>query len=158
MNDSEKHASEGARIRQANSDALVRLMREHRFTLPQRTWDKWRPCVPTKGVVVGVVDRDVVCVATDGVLGMFVDERGEWPVLDGHVQWFKWQTPIVTMVPYMKDGKRRFFKQVKDSGAPATLFGRAKIARTETTSATKPKSPRTPKPPSAAMAALLELE
>lgn len=147
-------ASIRASVSDANYNSLIRLMSEHGFTLPARQMPKWRPTVATRGTIPGI-DRDVICIATDGILGIFIDGTGQdLPPLDGHVKHFSWTTPIETMVPYIdSEGRQRFFKQVRDSGAPSALHSMPKRPRPANgTSPAKSRGPRTPSQKSIAAA------
>lgn len=107
-------------VAKLNRDSLFRLIEQYKLYIPQRDLDRWRPTVPTLGTIDGFYDLgDMTCVATDGLQAYFVMADGR-PWL-GHVQMFHWAEPVVSMVPYYKDGETKFFKSVKDQGAPAAL-------------------------------------
>lgn len=119
-------------------------MKEHRFTLPLREFEKWRPTIPTIGSIPGVAEREMTCVATNGILGIFVQDG--FAPLYGHVQHFRWLVPVITMVPYIKDGQQRFFKQVKDHGAPSILHGKPKTSTRSGEKAVRTKKAKTSPP------------
>lgn len=110
-------------VARLNSNALSALIQQHKLFIPQRDFDRWRPTIPTSGTVDGFFDLgNMLCVATDGLQAWFILE-GRPPHL-GHVQCFRWDVPVVRMVPFIKPtGETGFFKSVKDHGAPSALFG-----------------------------------
>lgn len=117
-----------ATVAQANRDALSAVCEEFGIRLRPDTYAKWRPTVRTYGSIRGV-EVGVRCVATDGLLGVFVPvaadghRMGRWFL--GHVAWFEWS-----------DGDEQC------TGAPATLFS-VSVSGT-VVEATRPKA-RAPK-------------
>lgn len=127
-----------------NRRALVELMLKHGITIPAREFDKWRPTVEKTGSIAGVADG-LMCIMTDGLLGYFLREDRE--PLYGHIQHFKWDIPDVSYIPYWNEqGEKKFFKQVRDQGAPPPLFKRPPklVAGNQTSTSPKVKKPRTP--------------
>jgi hypothetical protein len=117
-----------------NRRKLVELMRDYNITIPAKQFDKWRPTEVKTGRIDGVSDG-LTCIMTDGMLGYFL--REDKLPLYGHVEWFKWDVPEVSYIPYIDEhGQERFFKQVKDQGAPSAWAKRE----------TKPRAPRERKP------------
>lgn len=117
-----------------NANALSELVRLHALSISNRDFDRWRPTVPTSGYIDGFFDLgNLTCVATDGLQAWFLREADERPHV-GHVQFFRWDVPVIKMVPYVKPtGEVGFFKSVKDQGAPSALYGmppRPKVATT----------------------------
>lgn len=104
-----------------NETELSRLMDVHGLYIRPAELRKWRPTVPTTGHIPGVANN-LTCIATDGLLGWFLRD-GTFP-LQGHVTHFQWDNEVVSMVPYYDPVERRtkYFKQVRDSGCPKTLF------------------------------------
>lgn len=108
----------------ANRESLFRLIAQYDLHINRRDLDRWRPTIPTQGTIDGFFDLGTMtCVATDGIQAWFllIDQR---PHI-GHVQFFHWDNPVVTMVPYLKpSGEVGYFKSVKDQGAPGPLHKR----------------------------------
>lgn len=125
-----------------NAKALSKLMEQHHLFIPARDYPKWRPTVPTAGVVDGFYREAspfsvMTCIATDGILAYFLlADDSTWI---GHVGHFRWNEEVVSMVPYLKNGEVRYFKSVKDCGAPAALFKKTPPPRAESTKKAKPK-------------------
>lgn len=111
-------------VARLNRDSLSALIEQHKLYISQRDIDRWRPTVPTSGTIDGFYDLgEMVCIATDGLQAYFLLPSGQ-PFI-GHVQMFHWDVPVVSMVPYVDEsGQVRFFKSVKDQGAPAALHRR----------------------------------
>lgn len=109
-------------VSRLNRDGILSLIELHKLFIPRRDMDRWRPTVPTSGTIDGFFDLgDMLCIATDGLQAYFILPDGR-PWL-GHVQMFHWTEPVVSMVPYIDEhGQQRFFKSVKDQGAPAALY------------------------------------
>jgi hypothetical protein len=101
---------------------LFALIELHQLFIPRRDIDRWRPTAPTDGTVDGFSDLGTMtCIATDGLRAFYILPDGRTWL--GHVQCFHWDVPIITMVPYVDEqGRRRFFKSVKDKGAPSALY------------------------------------
>jgi hypothetical protein len=116
-------------IDQKNRDRLVGLCNRHGLFIPQRDFDKWRPTVETTGEVDGFWHLGQLrCIATDGLQAWFLRVDGQ-PWI-GHVGNFHWDEKVVSYVPYINEfGERRFFKSVKDRGAPSAFFGMPKVYR-----------------------------
>lgn len=114
----------------ANSDELSRLLSVHGdIYIPRKDQDKWRPTVPTSGTVDGFYHLgSLTCVATDGLQGWFIQDNGRaWLA---HVEHFHWDVPVVSFVPYIDEhGQERFFKSVKDQGAPSAFARRTQKER-----------------------------
>lgn len=107
-----------------NRQRMVELMLEHNITIPAKQFDKWRPTEEKTGHIAGVANG-LKIIMTDGLLGYFI--RGDREPLYGHVQHFKWDEPNISFVPYIDEhGEQKFFKQVKDSGAPPALYKRTR--------------------------------
>lgn len=108
-----------------NRRSLVELMREYNITLPAKQFDKWRPTVRKTGRISGISDG-LECIMTDGLLGYFL--RGDKEPLYGHVGWFIWDQPDITIIPNPnyrgKPGEKKFITIVKDRGCPSTLHKR----------------------------------
>jgi hypothetical protein len=118
-----------------NGVALLEVMEKYGLTLPAREFATWRPTQPTDGRIEGIADG-ITCLATNGILGFFVSEWRE-PFI-GHVQYFMWDTPVVSYVPFVNEhGEEKFFKSVKDHGAPAALHRREQRPRERTSKARK---------------------
>lgn len=109
-------------IAKLNRDGMISLIELHKLFIPRRDMDRWRPTVPTSGTIDGYFDLgDMLCIATDGLQAYFILPDGR-PWL-GHVQMFHWNEPVVSYVPYMDEhGNEKFFKSVKDQGAPSALY------------------------------------
>jgi hypothetical protein len=106
-----------------NKRRMVELMLQHNITIPAKQFDKWRPTVEKTGRISGVSDG-LTCIMTDGLQGYFIREERE-PLI-GHVEWFEWDEPDVSYIPYIDEhGQKKFFKQVKDKGAPGPYWKRA---------------------------------
>lgn len=116
-------------VARKNYDGLVTVMVKHNFSLNARDFHKWRPTVPTSGRIPGVFEN-VICIATNGLLGQFHKE-GTTQAFEAHVQHFMWDNAIISMVPYYDQKSRRmkYFQNVRDQGAPSTLFAREKKKR-----------------------------
>lgn len=136
-----------------NRRRLVELMGIHNITLPAKQFDKWRPTEEKTGRIDGVSDG-LTCIMTDGLQGYFVREDRE-PLI-GHVQWFKWDVPNVSYIPYYNEqGEKKFFKQETDSGAPPPYFKRPpKLANAQSREPRerKPKKPKVHVPMTSAAA------
>lgn len=133
-------------VQRKNSNALSELVRLHALSISNRDFDRWRPTVPTSGYIDGFFDLgNLTCVATDGLQAWFTRESDERPHI-GHVQFFRWDVPVIKMVPYMKpSGEVGFFKSVKDQGAPSALYGMPPRARPASERTAKSKRSRKPK-------------
>jgi hypothetical protein len=125
---------------QQNRQLLVRLMLEYNITIPAKQFDKWRPTERKTGRIPGV-SEGLTCIMTDGLLGFFIRE-GKQP-LYGHVGWFRWDEPDVSYVKYIDEhGEEKFFKQVKQEGAPSAYFKRPSRPREAREKKQKIKKPR----------------
>jgi hypothetical protein len=115
-------------------------MGQHGITIPASQIDKWRPTTPTDGVVNGFEHLgDLTCIMTDGMQAYYITVFNK-PWL-GHIANFRWYEEVVSYVPYLlPNGEQRFFKSVKDSGAPPALYRRTPKPKTVNKSA-KPKRP-----------------
>ena len=69
--DNETEASDRATIAQLNRDALSAVQAETGITIAAHQYSKWRPTVRTTSTIQGL-DSACTCVATDGMLGIFV--------------------------------------------------------------------------------------
>lgn len=118
------------------SEALIALQRQYGFTLPRNSHE-WRAVVPTWGTHVAQPDRQLRCIATDGLLGIFHDREARLFTL--HVQWFVWADSVSNPVTYYdKEEKReKRFVVTKCDGAPPPIGGAS--------SKTKEKKERKPK-------------
>lgn len=114
----------------ANSDELSAVLARHpSIFIPRRDMDKWRPTVETTGSVDGFYHLgSMTCIATDGLQAWFIlDDGSTWI---GHVGNFHWDVPVVSFVPYIDEhGQERFFKSVKDQGAPSAFARRKQKER-----------------------------
>lgn len=100
-----------------NRERLVKLMLRYNITIPAREIDKWRPTVEKTGNIPGVSDG-LTCIATNGLLAYFT--RPDREPLYGHVHWFHWDTPDISYIPFVNEhGELRYFKSIKDVGAPS---------------------------------------
>lgn len=109
----------------ANSDELSRLLGQHGdIYISRKDQDKWRPTVPTSGTVDGFYHLgSMTCIATDGLQAWFLLDSGRAWI--GHVMNFHWDVPIISFVPYIDEhGQEKFFKSVKDQGAPSAFARR----------------------------------
>lgn len=131
-------------VARKNAAALSLLVRDHSLFISHRDFDRWRPTVATSGMIDGFYDLGTLtCVATDGLQAWFLREAGERPWF-GHVQFFKWDVPVVRMVPYTRaDGSQGMFKSVKEQGAPSALYGRTPKVRAHRETASKKKKEKT---------------
>jgi hypothetical protein len=110
-------------VRRLNSDGLSKLQAEYgTIYIPWREYAKWRPTQPTSGLIDGLEHLgELTCLCTDGLQAWFERQNGD--VFLGHVGNFRWSEPVISYVPYVDDhGRERFFKSIKDSGAPSTLY------------------------------------
>lgn len=115
--------SERELVQNLNEQGMVKVMEQTKLTLHGRNQSKWRPTVPTEGLIEGLEHLgELTCVATDGLLGWFTNAVGE--TREYHVQFFKWTNPVISMVPYFDAATRqhKFFKSVKDQGAPGARY------------------------------------
>ncbi len=101
----ESDAAERATVAQLNRDALSKVQEETGQVLPAGTYSLWRATQRKRGCIDGIGEG--VIVATDGVLGIFVD----CPVKVGHVHRFRWTTESI------------FGEVTEHVGAPPALFG-----------------------------------
>jgi hypothetical protein len=104
--------------------SLIALMSN--ITSDTSSWfDQWRPPCLT-GQIEGIADG-LTCIMTNGLLGYFL--RHEGGTLYGHVTHFKWVTAVESMIPYYNEkGEKKYFKSIKDQGAPSALHCLAKDA------------------------------
>jgi len=66
----------------------------------------------------------MTCIATDGLQAQFVLDDGK-TIWVGHVGNFHWDVPVISYVPYIDEhGEEKFFKSVKDQGAPSAFARR----------------------------------
>ena len=146
-------AAERTTTAQLNRDALVAVVAETGMALPAATWAQWRPTVRTRGQIVGVVEG-VTCVATDGILGIFVFDRGQaHPTLGtafkGHVASFTWDEERKLKVPVKDEvtGEERTTTVTQRRGTPPTLFStpKATASTAGATGGTKPRKPKVDK-------------
>lgn len=70
-----------------NSQALARLMEEHRLYISAADFPNWRPTQKSNGSIPGVASN-VTIIATNGILAYFVFDDPCVPVLCGHIQCF----------------------------------------------------------------------
>jgi hypothetical protein len=95
-----------------------------RHTLVMHDLRGWRATSPTLGRIEGV-EGNLVCVATDGNLGVF--ERADGTALLGHVQNFIWANVKEITLKYKDEfGCDRFIQREIDRGAPPPKFGKPK--------------------------------
>lgn len=80
----ERAAADRATVAQLNRDALSKVQEETGVALPAGTYSQWRPTKRVTGEIDGLGRATIV--ATDGVLGVFVDGA----VKVGHVHRFRW--------------------------------------------------------------------
>lgn len=134
----EEDTIERDEVTRKNGDALSALTAKHRLFIPQRDFARWRPTVPTSGTIDGFYDLgSLTCIATDGLQAWFLRE-GDLPPMIGHVHWFRWDVPVVRMVPYVKStGEMGYFKSVKDCGTPSALFSKQAKPRQRTAASKK---------------------
>lgn len=107
---------------QKNRRAFVLLLQKYpQITISQGSFDKWRATEVTPGYIRGLEHLGILdCVATDGIMGLFINLLDE-PMV-GHVGHFDWLEPKVSFVPYIKkSGETGYFKSVKEQGAPGSL-------------------------------------
>ena len=84
----EEETRERESVALANSQELLRLMREFQLYIQAADFQNWRPTVRSAGEIPGVA-QNVTIIATNGLLGYFVnDENSTVPVLCGHIQCF----------------------------------------------------------------------
>ncbi len=116
---------EAARL---NRDALSRVMEETGCCIAAHDFNSWRPVRRTRGAIPGMPVA-VVCVATDGNLGLFVpvytDGHNLGSSFFGHVHRFEWS-----------GGEDAELKQ----GAPLILFSVKQDGEMKAKKA-KPKKP-----------------
>jgi hypothetical protein len=121
------HGTEADTVDRDETDALnrqrmVELMLRHNITIPTREFDKWRPTVETTGRIEGIADG-LMCIMTNGLLGYFL--RHDGGTLYGHMAHFKWDTAVVSYIPYLTEqGEEKFFKSEKQSGVPSAFYKR----------------------------------
>lgn len=72
-------------VARKNTNELVRLMNEHNLFIPARDFPNWRPTARDSGDIPGVIEG-VEIIATDGILGYFLDYYGNTFI--GHIQKF----------------------------------------------------------------------
>lgn len=104
-------------VQRLNSNALLDVLRETGVVLRAETFRHWRPTVRAIGAIGGVSQVKATILATDGNLGLFVDESGSF---FGHIQHF--------------------------SGRVKTLFSAAKDGVTQNSVSDEPYIPRAKKP------------
>lgn len=116
------------------SDQLILLQARFGFTLPRNAKD-WRAVEETWGTHNAQPDRSLCCVATDGMLGIFVDRSTPPRIFTLHVQYFVWNTGKSNMVSYYDkvEKKEKQFVVTRCDGAPPPLGAKA---------STKPKPKR----------------
>ena|SRR6266496_2806203 len=85
LTDEQMDAVERNLVAKLNRDELTRLMLEFGFTIRAKDFPNWRPTQRSKGSVPGVWEI-VELIATDGLLGMFLNDNRE--PLVGHIQMF----------------------------------------------------------------------
>jgi len=85
LSDDQLDAQERSLVQKLNRDELTRLMLEFGFTIRAKDFANWRPTLRSKGSIPGVWEQ-VELIATDGLLGMFLNDQREPTV--GHIQMF----------------------------------------------------------------------
>jgi|SRR5882724_11474660 len=117
-------------VSRVNRDQLSAVLARHAdIYISRREMDKWRPTVKTTGSVDGFYHLGTMtCVATDGLQAWFVLDSGKAWI--GHVGHFHWDVPVISFVPYIDEhGNEKFFKSVKDQGAPSAFARRKQKER-----------------------------
>lgn len=116
------------RIRQLNAEAMGRVLVETSISIRPDALSKWRPTRRVRGTIRGVVG-EVWCLATDGILGVFVFDGGNahgalGKAFLGHVMCFEWTA--TDMAEPFKDeetGETTYHVTITGVGAPPTLYG-----------------------------------
>lgn len=111
-----------ALVAQKNRQAFVLILQKYpQITISQGSFDKWRATEVTAGYIRGLEHLGILdCVATDGIMGLFVNLLNE-PMI-GHVGHFDWNEPKVSFIPHIKqNGDVEYFKSEKEQGAPGSL-------------------------------------
>lgn len=115
-------------VADANAQAVYAALEETGQTLPTKEAHKWRATVRTSGTIPGM-PWGLICVATDGILGLFVGcGEGSPKGFIGHVTSFKWNIGTEQKVEFY-DAKEKKFKQLtveKSDGAPPPLYTKPK--------------------------------
>lgn len=97
MSDDQMLAAERSLIQKLNRDELTRLMLEFGFTIRAKDFANWRPTRRIKTSIPGVWEY-VELIATDGILGIFLNEHNE-PIY-GHIQFVE---GVKTLYPLDED-------------------------------------------------------
>lgn len=120
----ESETSERDEVAWKNSSELSRLQAAYGLFIRPDDLPNWRPTARVAGDISGVRDN-LICICTDGLMGYFLNEWDEQaPVFFGHVTSFQWHENIESILPYVDKatGVTKFFKSVRKSGCPPTLF------------------------------------
>lgn len=133
----QSRAGQAEDVAQLKRDEMSRLLERTRILIRPEEFSKWRPTIPTRGEIPGLPVA-VICLATDGNLGMFETTADEGHNLGrfflGHVQHFQWSEPVVSTITYYDKAAKRYrqAKITKESGAPGPKFSLPKQAKPHT--------------------------
>lgn len=120
----ESETCERDEVSRKNAAALAELQKTYGLFFRPADLKNWRPTVRVAGDIPGVRDN-LICICTDGLMGYFISEWDkERPVFYGHVTSFQWHKNIESIFPYVDKttGATKFFRSIRKSGVPATLF------------------------------------
>lgn len=108
ISDEQMTTAERALNQKLNRDELTQLMLEYSFTIRAKDFANWRPTRRVKGNVPGVWEI-VELIATDGLLGIFLNDQRE-PTY-GHIQMFDGE--VKTLYPLDEDKTNKPKKEKK---------------------------------------------
>lgn len=120
----QSETSERDEVSWKNASELSALQQRYGLFIRPSDLQNWRPTQRVAGDIPGVRDN-LVCIATDGLMGYFLKEWDEQaPVFYGHVTSFQWHEHIESILPYVDPvtGVTKFFRNIRKSGTPPTLF------------------------------------
>ncbi len=80
-------AQERGEVARKSSEAMLNILRDYSLTIRAKDFPLWRPTARSNGSIPGVA-LNVTIIATDGILGYFVYDDPNVPVLCGHIQFF----------------------------------------------------------------------
>lgn len=119
LSDDQVDAAQRSFVQKLNRDELTRLMLHYGFTIRAKDFPNWRPTQRVTGSIPGVWEF-VEIIATDGLLGMFLNDRQE-PLI-GHTHMFSERDNIKPLFSIQKDNTKPKVKKERKKSARQKLI------------------------------------